>query len=154
MKLADRLCNQYKQFYIKCRGKDAYLNFQIQWYDFLRCVASGAEMKLSKDSQVIDSDYEETSTFNLLLLLCLVDVVSSDTIASCVSEETTSTIASKRWSNFSSCHTSSLVLSIHGNPAPHTMLTALHCIKHVIQQRLVNFMVNSQFRLFLRLSIL
>ena len=35
------------------------------------------------------------------------------------------------------CHTSSLVLSIHGNLAPHTMLTALHCIKHVIQQRLV-----------------
>ena len=53
------------------------------------------------------------------------------------------------------CHTSSLVLSINGNPAPHTMLTVLHCTKHVIQQRLVtNFMMNSQFRLFLRLSIL
>ncbi len=107
MKLADRLCNQYKQFYIKCRGKDAYLNFQIQWYDFLHCVASGVEMKLSKDSQVIDSDYEETPTFNLLLYTAVslkVDVVSSDTqlAASCVSEETMSTIASKRWSNFSS----------------------------------------------------
>ena len=64
MKLADCLCNQYKQFYIKCKGKDAYLNFQIQWYDFLRCIASGVEIKPSKDSQVIDSDYEETPTFS------------------------------------------------------------------------------------------
>ena len=61
MKLADCLCNQYKQFYIKCKGQRCDLNFQIQWYDFLRCIASGVEIKLS---QVIDSDYEETPTFS------------------------------------------------------------------------------------------
>ncbi len=40
VKLADCLCNQYKQFYIKCKGKDAYLNFQIQWVRFptLHCI--------------------------------------------------------------------------------------------------------------------
>ena len=148
MKLADRLCNQYKQFYIKCRGKDAYLNFQIQWYDFLHCVASGVEMKLSKDSQVIDSDYEETPTFNLLLYTAMslkVDVVSSDTqlAASCVRKHNLLQVVCLRkqcqplqvrdGATLAACHTSSLVLSIHGNPAPHTMLTALHCIKHVIQ---------------------
>ncbi len=74
VKLVDCLCSQYKLLYIKCRGKDAYLNFQIQWYDYLRCVASGVEIKLSKGSQVTDSHMKKTLLLvhgRPLLLLCL-----------------------------------------------------------------------------------
>ena len=58
-------------------------------------------MKLSKDSQVIDSDFEEIPTFSawasLVTAVSLkVDVVSSDTQLAIFHD-----IASKRWSSLS-----------------------------------------------------
>ncbi len=111
-------------------------------------------MKLSKDSQVIDSDYEETPTFSAWASLRIASIpgrvfafitvrrttrLGHPLLLLCLSRLTlfpqthnlqySMTLQVRDGATLATCHTSSLVLCIHGNPAPHTMLTALHCIK-------------------------
>ena len=49
------LCRKYCSLYKTLKRKYAYMNLQIQWFDYLRSLAVCVEEQLDEDAQIIDT---------------------------------------------------------------------------------------------------
>ena len=49
------LCNKYCALHKALKGKDAYINLQIQWFDYVRSLAVYTEEQLLEDAQIVDA---------------------------------------------------------------------------------------------------